>query len=274
MPLTDLEVQARVDELYATGIVGCRGAFGRAWAESMRADIDRVFQVAIQRDGGAVPRGPNRYYVEMHPEELRGFVALVSHPWVRSLCEAVLGPEYEIVEIGFDVPFPGAELQPWHRDFPSTPETFRDRRLTSLAFNLAAVDTAPEMGAFEVALGTHWEEGASWPDGMFPPPSEWARYESLRAAKLPQLGDISARTALAIHRGTPNLSREARPVLVLGVDAPGAGHAALHDMMMTPAFYATVPPEVRRRLSARVVDALVPIVQRHQIGGLLTPAYR
>jgi hypothetical protein len=30
----------------------------------------------------------------------------------------VLGPDYEIVEVGFDIPFAGAMDQPWHRDFP------------------------------------------------------------------------------------------------------------------------------------------------------------
>jgi hypothetical protein len=58
-------------------------------------------------------------------------------------------------------------------------------------------------------------------------------------------------------------------VLVLGVDAPGAGHAELHDMMVTRAFHASLPDEVRRHLHARVVDELVPIVQKHDIEGLV-----
>jgi hypothetical protein len=39
---------------------------------------------------------------------------------------------------------------------------------------------------------------------------------------MPQRGDISARSALTIHRGTANRSNEPRPVLVVGVDAPDA----------------------------------------------------
>ena len=46
------------------------------------------------------------------------------------MCETILGPAYQIVEVGFDTPFPGASLQPWHRDFPSPPETWDGRRLT------------------------------------------------------------------------------------------------------------------------------------------------
>src|SRR3712207_9201857 len=63
-------------------------------------------------------------------------VDLVTHPWVVAMSEAVCGPDYQIVEIGFDVPFQGAKNQPWHRDFPSPKDTYEDRRITSLAFNL------------------------------------------------------------------------------------------------------------------------------------------
>jgi hypothetical protein len=60
-------------------------------------------------------------------------------------------------------------------------------------------------------------------------------------------------------------------VLVLGVDAPGAGHAALHDQLVTHAEYAAFPASVRQHLICRVVDEIVPIVQKHTIDGLLTP---
>ncbi|MBA3528249.1 MAG: phytanoyl-CoA dioxygenase family protein, partial [Propionibacteriaceae bacterium] len=247
-----------VKGLYTDGIIACKGAFSREWAEMMHEDIMAAFEDAISREGGAVGRGPKRYYVELHPEQLRGFVDLVSHPWVTAVSEAVLGPDYEIVEIGFDIPFAGAQNQPWHRDFPSPPETYEQRQLTSLAFNLTAVDTIPEMGPFNIAPGTQFESGLDFEHGMFPAESEWPRYETMSQLKMPQMGDISARSALTIHRGTANQSDLSRPVLVLGVDAPGAGHAELHDMMVTREFHASLPQEVRRHLHARVVDELDP----------------
>ena len=199
-------------------------------------------------------------------------VDLATHPWVTAVSEAVLGPDYEIVEVGFDIPFPGAQNQPWHRDFPAPPETYEQHRLTSLAFNLTAVDTIPEMGPFHIAAGTQFESGLDFEHGMFPAESEWPRYEEVGQFKLPQMGDISARSALTIHRGTANNSAQSRPVLVLGVDAPGAGHAELHDMMVTEEFHATLPDELRCHLHARVVDTLVPIVQKHTIEGLVMGA--
>lgn len=260
------------DELYTDGITALKGAFSREWATRMREDIEIAFADAITRPGGAVPRGPQRYYVEIHPGQLRGYVDLVTHPWVVEVCKTVLGPDYEIVELGFDVPFPGALDQPWHRDFASPKATYEERRITSLAFNLTAVDTIPEMGPFEIAPGTQWEAGLEFDSFMFPPKSEWPRYAAIAQQKLPQMGDISVRSALTIHRGTANRSQFTRPVLVLGVDAPGAGHAALHDQMVTREQFAAFPPLVREHLVCRVVDKIEPIVQKHTIEGLLMAA--
>lgn len=255
--------------LMTDGIVARRGAFSAEWVQRLREDVDAAFEEARSREGGAVGRGPNRWYVEIHPEALRGFVDLIDHPWVRTVCETVLGPDYRIVEVGFDTPFPGATLQPWHRDFPSPPETTDGHRLTSLAFNLTTVDTTDEMGPFEIAPGTQWERGDDFDHAQFPPQSAYARYEALAERKYPKVGDISARSALTIHRGTPNRSQVARPVLVLGVDAPGAGNDAHHDLAVTQRYWDTLPQRVRDHLACPVVDELTPIVQKHDIEGLV-----
>jgi hypothetical protein len=196
-------------------------------------------------------------------------VELVDHPWVRVVCETILGPDYRFVEVGFDIPFPGATLQPWHRDFPSPPETKDERRLTSLALNLTTVNTTEEMGPFEIAPGTQWERGDNFDHAQFPPESEGARYEALAQRKYPQLGDISARSALTIHRGTPNRSSVSRPVLVLGVDAPGAGNDAHHDLAVTKGYWERLPQRVRDHLSCPILDELPPITQKHDIEGLV-----
>lgn len=255
--------------LYGDGILGRKGAFERDWVQEMREDIEVLFAEALQRPGGAVGRGPKRYYVEIHPERVRGFLTLVTHPWVVAVCEAVLGPEYQIVEIGFDVPGPGAMHQPWHRDFPAPEETLIGRRLTSLAFNITAVDVFEDMGPFEIAPGTQWDDPSEFEHGMFPPKSLYGRYEARAQQKMPKMGDISVRSALTIHRGTANLSDKSRPVLVLGVDAPGAGNAERHDLQVTQAFNAILPEELRRHMTYRVVEELEPIVQAHTIEGLV-----
>jgi ectoine hydroxylase-related dioxygenase (phytanoyl-CoA dioxygenase family) len=255
--------------LYGDGIFALKGAFSREWAATMREDIDTLFADALARPGGAVGRGPKRYYVEIHPERLRGFAELASHPWVVAVSEAVLGPDYRIVEIGFDVPGPGAQIQPWHRDFPSPPETLVGRRLNSLAFNLTGVDVFEDMGPFEIAPGTQWDAPDGFEHGMFPPKTLYPRYEARAQRKMPKMGDISVRSALTIHRGTANRSDKSRPVLVLGVDAPDAHNAERHDLQVTAEYHASLPEQVRRHLACRIVEKLEPIVQGHTIEGLV-----
>jgi hypothetical protein len=255
--------------LYGDGIIGLKGAFDRQWVQALREDIDNLFAEALQRPGGALARGPNRFYVEVHPERLRGFMDLVTHPWVTTVCESVLGPDYKIVEVGFDVPGPGSADQPWHRDFPSPEATTIGRRLNSLAFNLTTVDVTEDMGPFEVAPGTQWDDLSGCDSGMFPPKSSWHRYEARAQKKMPKMGDISARSALTIHRGTANRSSQSRPVLVLGVDAPDARNAEKHDLQVTRTFFNKLPHEVRRHLACRVVDELESITQAHTIERLV-----
>ena len=255
--------------LYGDGIIGLKGAFDRSWVQQLREDIDLLFLEALNRPGGALARGPNRFYVEVHPERIRGFIDLVTHPWVVAVCESVLGPDYRIVETGFDVPGPGSANQPWHRDFPSPDATRIGRRLNSLAFNITTVDVTEDMGPFEIAPGTQWDDLSDFDNGMFPPKSLYHRYEARVRKALPKMGDISARSALTIHRGTANRSDKSRPVFVLGVDAPDARNAAHHDLQVTKGFHESLPQQVREHLTCRVVGQLEPITQAHTIDGLV-----
>ena len=265
----DFDVAQIMGGLYGDGIIGLKNAFSRDWVTQLHEDILLAYEDALKRPGGTVGRGPKRHYVEIHPEDIRGFVDLASHPWVISVCEAVLGPNYKIVEIGFDVPNPGAVNQPWHRDFAAPDDTTIGRRLNSLAFNLTTVDVEEDMGPFEIAHGTQWDLAEGFEHGMFPPKELYSRYEARAKRKYPKMGDISARSALTIHRGTTNHSNKSRPALVLGVDAPGAINAERHDLQVTKGYYETLPQYVKDHLTCRLVDELEPIVQAHSIEGLM-----
>ena len=108
------DVATIMGNLYGDGFMGFKGAFSREWVEVLRQEMESLYVEALKRPGGAVGRGPKRHYVEIHPEDISGFVDLITHPWVIAVSTAVLGPDYKIVEIGFDVPNPGAMDQPWH----------------------------------------------------------------------------------------------------------------------------------------------------------------
>lgn len=257
--------------IYGDGYISLANAYEVSLIDKMRTSIEALFAEACHADHGILPRGPERYYVEVAPERIDVCVDIASHPWFVAVNEAVLGPEWRIVEVGFDIPFPGAMTQPWHRDFRSPEATTRGRRITSLAFNLTAVDTTPDMGPFEIAPGTQWDEIDECPHGMFPDHSRWPRYERLGVAKLAQRGTISARSALTIHRGTANRSDKARPVLVIGVDGPDASNSDHHDLQMTAAFEASLPTVLKGRFKGRVVEEISSVRQNHVIDGLIAP---
>jgi phytanoyl-CoA dioxygenase PhyH len=269
MEAQEFDVAEIMGGLYRDGIIGRKEALDRDWVQALHADVVELYADALKRPGGAVGRGPKRHYVEIHPEDIRGFVDVATNPWVVAVSEAVLGPGYKIVEIGFDVPNPGAMAQPWHRDFPAPVETISGRRLNSLAFNITCVDVSEDMGPFEIAPGTQWDLPVDFECEMFPPRELYPRYEQRAQQKMPKMGDISARSALTIHRGTPNRSNKSRPVLVLGIDAPDARNSERHDFQITHRFYDTLPEDLRSHLNCRLVDELEPIVQGHTIEGLV-----
>jgi hypothetical protein len=78
----------------------------------------------------------------------------------------------------------------------TSPETFRDRMITSLGFNLTGVDVTPDMGPFEIAPGSQWDDGREWKFEMFPPEDLCPRFAERGQWKYPQAGDISGRSAL------------------------------------------------------------------------------
>lgn len=104
-------IDSDIQTLQRDGIVARRGAFPRDFVEQMREDMMTAFWEAIQHPGRAVSRGPRRWYVEVHPQAISGFTELVTHPWFVAMCEGALGPDYKVVEIGFDTPFQGAKVR-------------------------------------------------------------------------------------------------------------------------------------------------------------------
>lgn len=263
---------AAAETLYRDGIAGLPGALPVQWVQDLHEDFLEAFALARSYPEGTIGRGPQRYYFAVHPERLRRFVDIVCHCDVGAVCEAVLGPDHQIVEVGFDVPLAGAVDQPWHRDFAMPPET-RDRRLlSSLAFNVTTVDVTPDLAPFEVAPGTHWDTGDTFAHGMFPGEEEAARYASLGERRHPRRGDMSVRTGLTLHHGTANHADRPRAVLILGaVTAEVAQEEStdVHQIVVTRGYHEQLPPPVRRHLRCTVVDELTPVVQKHDIEGLM-----
>lgn len=263
---------AVAEAVYRDGIAGLPQVFPPSWADDLHADFGSAFAAARSYPQGTVGRGPNRYYFAVHPERVRRFADLAALPAFTSVCGEVLGEDYRVIELGFDVPLAGALDQPWHRDFASPPETSAHGILTSLAFNVTTVDVTPQLAPFQIAPGTHWDDGADFDHGMFPGPAAAERYAGLGERRHPRRGDMSVRTGLTIHRGTANLSDRHRAVLVIGVataDLAASSATEVHEITVTRRYLDQLPDAVRAHLRCTVVDQLRPILQRHDIEGLV-----
>ncbi len=201
--------------LYADGIYGLPGAFAPEWVSRLHQECLELHEAASAYKTGRISRGRNRWYFAVHPEQLSGVVDLLTHPYLTSISEALLGADYQVAEVAFDVSFPGSKFQPWHRDFRKHVGMRDDGSLCALAFNVPTVSVTDEMGPFEMVLGTQNDEVAV-DNGMFPDADGQAHYErDPRRKKIePKRGGMSVRTPLAIHRGTANVSELTRPVMV------------------------------------------------------------
>lgn len=133
------------------------------------------------------PGAESRFVYETLVE--RGVIGLVK----------ALSPQAErLPNVGCNVNLPGSHPQNRHVDgYAATPFAI---------VNIATVDTDVGNGAMEVLPGTHRRDYKYWQLVMAMP----------RAAR-PSLrrGDVIVRTSMLWHRGMPNLSRRARPMLAL-----------------------------------------------------------
>lgn len=272
-------------DIYERGITNLPDILSVQWADELDEDVGLQFIDALKVEGGegVAFRGWSRFYIELYPERLRGFVEFVTNPAVVELSREVLTDQYEIVELGADIPLPGAPDQPPHRDFPLPDPTRLHRRLTSLCFNASTVDVTPSMGPFHIAPGTHFDEGADFVKEMFPVGETKEAYNQRMVPRLARRGSVSARSGLTIHRGSKNNDRM-RPVIILGVVSPeDRAHSATvierpadyiaPTLKMSQAFYDSLDDALKQHLSCEIVADttanLPPLKTPHSIEGLV-----
>jgi hypothetical protein len=276
------DTAALIETIYRDGIVSLPDLLPMEWADGLDADLKTEFMAALSHAGGTAPRGWNRFYFEPYPERLRGFLDLVTNPVLVELSTRMFGDDYKVVELGCDLPLPGAINQPWHRDFPMPQET-REGRLTSIAVNASSVDATPDMGPFQIVPGTQFEPGDDFDGGMFPDESRSAELESRMETKLGRRGSVSVRSGLTLHRGSRSSNRSRiRPVAILGIVSPedravknrltnpdDPGVPRLH---VSQQFVDSLPDDVLRNLSYEVVanteKDLPPHFTHHTFEGL------
>ena len=83
MKHSDFDTAEIMGGLYGDGFIGLKAAFTRQWVSRLHEEVIVLYKDALDRPGGAVGRGPQRHYVEIHPEDISGFVDLAMYSRVR-----------------------------------------------------------------------------------------------------------------------------------------------------------------------------------------------
>jgi ectoine hydroxylase-related dioxygenase (phytanoyl-CoA dioxygenase family) len=240
------ELERLASDLERDGICVLPGLIPPEKVARWREAFDRLVDARRDVPGGLAPRGKARHYLTLPWVEPFADPDVFANPTVLGVLDRVLAQEYVLVQLGADVAEPGAEYQEVHRDYRPLFDDTVVTPLYALAVNFPLVEVTAENGPFEMARGTH----------TLPRDEGLARVES---GELPlerflaQPGDVTIRTPLALHRGTPNVANEPRPMIVLGY-AMHWLHTPKVELNVPRALYESWPDETRRLLRCNLVD--------------------
>src|SRR5215218_5889483 len=204
------EIQGFVHQVLEQGFCVLPGHFARGKMEAWRAAFAPLLERHVEREGHRLNRGPGRYYVTLPFAEPFADPAVYEDDDVLGVVRGLVGDDAALVQLATDTPLLGSEYQDVHRDAPPLfPEWGRETPPFQLAVNFPLVDVGVENGPFEVARATHV---LSKDDGLRRIESGEVKLEPL----LMKAGEVMVRDVRGLHRGTPNRTREPRPMVVLG----------------------------------------------------------
>ncbi|WP_437622545.1 phytanoyl-CoA dioxygenase family protein [Sorangium sp. So ce1151] len=177
---------------------------------SWREAFSPLLEAHIAREGHLKNRGAARYYVTLPFKAPFAEPRIYEEETLLGVVERLVGADMTMVQLATDTPLLGSDYQDVHRDTPPLfPETGKETPAFQLAVNFPLVDITGENGPIEIARGTHMLSKA---EGL-------RRLEIGEVALEPvpmELGDVMVRDVRGLHRGTPNRTREPRPMVVIG----------------------------------------------------------
>lgn len=245
---TERDYDRYLADLNRDGIVVIPQVFDPATIDEWRQAFDALLKSRQNRPGGLAPREKNRYYLTLPWVPPFADRNVFANPVITGVLNRLFPQEYVMVQLGADVPMKDSDYQETHRDYRPL---FTDEILTPLyavAVNFPLVEVTEENGPLQHARGTHL----------------MGRDEALRKVETGEIklesfhmqpGDVSIRTPLCLHRGTPNRTDQPRPMVVMGYVMHWL-HTPQVDLNVPRAFYDTLPEWEQKLLRCRVVDEL------------------
>ena len=204
-------------------------------------------------------RGAHRHYLTLPFDGVFADPAVFADPDIVAIVDLLVGPQPVLCQLATDTPLRGSDYQPPHRDSGSLfPETALDTPPYQLAVNFPLCDVTADNGPFETTRGTqHLERTRAL-----------ALIEAGELALEPilmKMGDVMIRDVRAIHRGTPNRSDTARPMVVLGYSRSWLLRPEVH-VDVPRAVLESLPPQARELLRFNPVcdGAVAPVAENYR----------
>ena len=205
-----VEIEAFAQSVIEEGFCVLPEQFPRETMDVWREAFQPLLERHIEREGHKQNRGPGRYYVTLPFIKPFADPRIFEDEDILAVVRLLVGEDLAMCQLATDTPLLGSEYQDVHRDaLPLFPETGRETPAYQLAVNFPLIDVTMEHGPFEIARGTHM---VSKQEGL-------RRIEAGEVALEPLLmkaGDVMIRDVRGLHRGTPNRTGEARPMVVVG----------------------------------------------------------
>lgn len=245
---TEAELDRLAAELNRDGICVIRGLFDRQLIEEWAEAFNALFHSRQNQPGGLAPREQARYYLTFPWVQPFANPQVFANPVILGILNRVFYQEYRLVQLAADIPCQGSDYQEIHRDFRTL---FSDQIVTplyALAVNFPLVEVTPDNGPFQMARGTH----------VMPRDEALVK---IRAGEIPiesfymQPGDVSIRSPLAMHRGSPNRTNQPRPMVVMGYVMHWL-HTPKVDLTLPRDYYESLPEELQQMLRCEVVEQL------------------
>lgn len=210
MKLSPAQARAHADEVRATSATVLQGLIPVETIDAWNAAFGPLLCAAVRREGDNPNRGAHRYYVTLPFQDHWADPAVIDNDAIMAVVEELVGADGVMCQLASDTPLAGSEHQELHRDTQLLfPESGAETPPYQLAVNFPLVDVTDDNGPLEYAPGTHM---LSKDDGM----ARVASGEIPLVRAHMRRGDVMIRDVRHIHRGTPNRTNIARPMVVIG----------------------------------------------------------
>jgi hypothetical protein len=234
------------------GYVIIEDVFGETQLKELKARFDELLGAYVEKTDPN--RGASRYGMPLPFEPPFASTTLVANPIILQVIRSILGEDIICSFFASDTALQGSQYQQAHSDVgPLFPEDNISLPPFCYVVNIPLVDFRPENGPTEIwPYGTHLVG-----DPSVVPIPDFTRIKELRESRLGQFteeqmtpqqvitpaGSTVIRDIRMWHRGTPNRSGEARPMMAMVYNRPWYNHGVVE---IEKSQFEMLPQEVKQ----------------------------